>query len=308
MPDTPSYIFHAHAAVLGGRIIRIGEGPRGTFVKDGFIDLPGASLTVVGGRSTANVTGDELSRRVRTAVRFESGTAFAAGEFDDARAYFDSTLMPNAPRPPATTTKVSAAVQGVDVGLLARGNVRILADGIRGGFTARSERPGDELSIQLDRNTGFDGNLVTFIDAKGNRYELRVAVERDIFRKYDTYSAIEQVAGSRTFVRDYAHVLHRAGRTTGRAAVARVARTPDGGVLGTIVRPLKWNGPAFPGSRIDPNRPNSVYVPGLGFVFFGEIIIEPQSRRLTMLRIRLGSPFGGDFAAADVMDNTGGSF
>jgi hypothetical protein len=29
---------------------------------------------------------------------------------------------------------------------------------------------------------------------------------------------------------------------------------------------------------------------------------------LTMLRIRLGSPFGGDVAAADVMDNTGGSF
>jgi hypothetical protein len=74
-------------------------------------------------------------------------------------------------------------------------------------------------------------------------------------------------------------------------------------VHGTVVKPLKWKGPAFPGSTLDPERTNAVTIPGFGKVFFGEISLAPESRRLTMLRLSLGSPVGGDAAAADVMDN-----
>ncbi len=72
---------------------------------------------------------------------------------------------------------------------------------------------------------------------------------------------------------------------------------------GTVVKPLQWKGPEFPGSTIDPERRNTLSVPGFGRVSFGEITLAPESRRLTMVSITLGSPIGGDFACADVMDN-----
>jgi len=46
-----------------------------------------------------------------------------------------------------------------------------------------------------------------------------------------------------------------------------------------------------------------VTIPGFGTVYFGEITLAPQMRRLTMVRVNLGSPIGGDFASGDVMDN-----
>src|SRR5205814_1810384 len=114
----------------------------------------------------------------------------------------------------------------------------------------------------------------------------------------------------RTFVRKFPYVLRRAtaARRSGKTAAPRLLRTEDGGVQGTVVKPLRWRGPAFPNSSLHPDGPNSVYIPGLGVVYFGEILVAQQSRRLTMVRIALGSDVGGDLAAADVMDNGGGSF
>jgi hypothetical protein len=108
-------------------------------------------------------------------------------------------------------------------------------------------------------------------------------VAKDVFDTHDTFSAITA------------------------APAASLARSVDGAAHGTIMKPLKWKGREFPGSAIDPEQSNTVSIPGFGRIFFGEITITPQSRRLTMVRLDLGSPIGGDCACADVMDNGGGS-
>jgi len=46
-----------------------------------------------------------------------------------------------------------------------------------------------------------------------------------------------------------------------------------------------------------------VYVPDFGKLVFGEILITALSRRLTLLRLELGSPEGGDVACAEVESN-----
>jgi hypothetical protein len=73
---------------------------------------------------------------------------------------------------------------------------------------------------------------------------------------------------------------------------------------GTIVKSIRWANQPYPGATIDGHV---VTVPEFGRIFFGEVAVQKMSRRLTMMRLELGSPIGGDAAFADVQDNGGWS-
>ena len=68
----------------------------------------------------------------------------------------------------------------------------------------------------------------------------------------------------------------------------------------TLVRKIEWDGKPAAGSVIDHH---SVVVPEFGRVFFGEIIIAPYARRVTLLRLELGSDSGGSGGGPDVDTN-----
>ena len=57
----------------------------------------------------------------------------------------------------------------------------------------------------------------------------------------------------------------------------------------TIVKSIRWDGKPFPKSEIHDNM---VVLPTFGRVFFGELLISEYSRRLTMVRMALGSDCG----------------
>ena len=48
---------------------------------------------------------------------------------------------------------------------------------------------------------------------------------------------------------------------------------------------------------------NSVIVPDFGTIYFGEILVNASARRLTMVRLNLGSPTGGSGAYVEVDTN-----
>jgi hypothetical protein len=282
MADNQRFKFHGHAAALSGRIVRVGEGTKAKFIKNAFIDLPAAALPATGGRSSAPRSRKNLTDPVvRTFVRFENASVSSEGVYEEAKGHFEVTQGKRASNTLTPVTKVSADVRGLDIGL--KGNVRMTIKRVRGGFTSKKNMAAGESGIQLTRETGFDGNSVTFVDEKGKPYILTVGIAKELFDTHDTFSAITA------------------------APNAALARTDDGAAHGTVVKPLRWKGREFPGSAIDPERPNTVSIPGFGQVSFGEITMTPQSRRLTMVRLDLGSPIGGDCACADVMDNGGGS-
>ena len=308
MPDSRRYVFHGHAAALGGRIVRMGQDKGARIVKDGFIDLPASALTVAGGRSTARIDPSQLTHPdVKKIVRFEKATAFSEGIFDDVKGHFAVTQGQREESTLTATTTVRAEVLGLQVGLQGDGNVRMVINGVRAGFTSRSGSAGGETPVQLEKDTGFDGNVVTFIDEKGKPFTLVVDIERDVFFEHDTFSGLTAAAGASKFLRKFGHTLHLSSLAGSKQlpTAPPLIRTDGGAVQGTIVKPIAWKGAAFPESRIDPDRPNNVFIPGLGTIFFGEITIARQSRRLTMVRGKLGSPFGGHLAAVDVQDNGG---
>lgn len=306
MPLTRRYLFHGHAAAIGGRIVRLGEGKQAKLIKDGgFIDLPASSLTVVGGKSQADLDLSQLKDPVaQQVVRFTAAKAISEGVYDDSKGYYAATLGERSRDSLTTTTRVKAEVLGLQVGL--EGNPRMTIKTVRGGFSSQNSNASGETPVQLDPDTVFEG--VTFTDAAGKNYTLVVEVEPDVYRDNDTYSKLTDAASGPGFQRKFGHTLFLsapAAQTKTFKAAPELKRTDGGAVQGTIIKPLKWKGAEFPGSRIDPDTRHSVYVPGIGTIYFGEISIARQARRLTMVRANLGSPAGGDFAAVDVQDNGG---
>jgi hypothetical protein len=60
----------------------------------------------------------------------------------------------------------------------------------------------------------------------------------------------------------------------------------------SVVNQITWNGNTTQGNRL--------VVPDFGVIYFGELYINRFTRRLTLMRIQLGSPDGGDLALGDV--------
>jgi hypothetical protein len=302
MSLTRHYMFHGHAAALGGRLIRIGEGKNAQLIKDAFVDLPASALTVAGGRSSADLEGTQINGPVAQVVRFKTARLFSEGVFDDVRGHMAATMGERDEETLSATTRVRVDIAGLEMGLADR--ARMLVKLIAGGFTSRSTGVSGETPVQLDRDTRFDG--VTFVDDKGQSYTLVVAVEPGVSQDHDTYGKLMTVANEAGFVKKFGHTLHlTSAPAKGKGASTaspRLQRTDGGAVQGTIVKPLRWRGKPFPGSTIDRNM---VRIPDLGRFFFGEISIARQSRRVTMVRANLGSPVGATLAAGDFQDNGG---
>jgi hypothetical protein len=312
MPHSRRFVFHGHAAALGGRIIREGDGREAKPVKDGFINFPGSSLTVVGGKSTATISPRQIEHpTVQKFIRFDSADSIATGEYDDPEKYFRSSLKRADRGKLKTTTIVQTKVLGLDVGV--DGEPRMHVTGVRGGFTSRSAADGTETPVRLDPDTGFDGNSVAFFDKEGNRYTLIVEVDLRPFNTNPTFSALTAAAKTPQFAQRFGAALFlnapkgaakgKGKKKTLLIARPKLRRTDGGAILGSIVKPVRWEGTEFPGSTIDPKHPNRVKIPDFGTVSFGEILVDRQSRRITMLRGDLGSYMGAEMAACDFVDN-----
>lgn len=86
----------------------------------------------------------------------------------------------------------------------------------------------------------------------------------------------------------------------GRGKTSQVFDRYDDIIFTTLVSELKWKGKPHPTAIIEGH---GVYVPGMGRVYFGEMVIERHARRVTMLRLHLGSPIGLRVGFGDVGTN-----
>jgi hypothetical protein len=276
------FIFRGNAAAFNGRLIR----PVDLVLENSCA----SSLPVVGGRSVSRVGpqafGDE--------VRFKEASTFAEGLFDDARQYEELTHQRGREDLLTTTTRVSAEVRGAVVGAKPQATIaRVFA-----GMRSSSPTGSGETSIRIDRESAVEGFVI-------DGYTLVVELGTDLFERHDTRAKLLAAADEPAFVAEFGHHLHL------RATFDARAVPPAGRVVVgheylhcTIVRRLRWDGDPFPGSKIDDNL---VVLPNFGRVYFGELLVTASSRRLTMIRMELGSPVGGFITFGDIEDNGGWS-
>jgi hypothetical protein len=275
----PRLIFRANASAIGGRIVK---------PKDIVLETDAASsLTAAGGRSRSKVENGNFG----DLVRFGTASTLAEGLFDDAKKWAD-VLCGNLSEDTLTaSTKVRAEVHD----LVVAAKAPFMAARVVGAFTAKSAAGGGEPTIALGRETAIEGAAL-------GTYRLIVEFNTKVFQRYDTLAKIRTAADDPKFVRDNGDSLFMTTAVSGRTAASPAGRLVETGgtVYGTIVKSIRWADKPYPGAEIDHHV---ITIPDCGQIFFGEILISSQSRRLTMVRLRLCCPFGGTIVCCDTEDN-----
>jgi hypothetical protein len=280
------YLFHGHASAIGGRIVR----HKNNKPIDLVIEAAGYSaLTPVGGRSRSKVAGRDFGGL----VRFGSALTFAEGLFENHRQVIAASQGRLPEDALVATTRVGADILDIVVGL----KPQLMVKRLRGTLHSRSPFASGQPSIQpIDarKQTAIEG---VFIDD----YELIVELNTPIFKRLNTHAKLLTAVDDPRFVTRHGHHLFM------RSGVDKRHSPPTGRLVtshqmihGTIVNNLQWRRKPFPGAHIDHN---SVKVPRFGRIYFGELLIAEQSRRLTMMRVSLGSPIGGQVAFSDMDPN-----
>jgi hypothetical protein len=268
------FVFRGNAAAFGGRIVR---------PDDIVLEMPGASsLPVTGGRSVSKIG----RTRFKEFASFDSASTFAEGLFDDrqgAIAVSNHLLQEDAL---TTSTRVQAEIRKLVVGSKQRLSVERLAAELRAKSPAGSGEPRITLGDVMVEGVVIDG------------FKLRVEIERGVFQRYDTHAKLLTAADDEDFVRRHGKHLFMTTNLEERPAPPPGRLVPGcETIYATIVRTIEWDGPADPAAQIDHH---SVVVKDFGRIFFGEILITSSSRRLTLMRLELGSDDGGSAGGPDV--------
>ena len=268
MELTRRYLFNGSAAAYGGRFVRPDDVV--------LASSGGSALAITGGRS---VWRDryQAGAIVPHPVRGNLGRG-AGGQPPRAVRVTNRQLSAEAL---TATTRVSSRCRGVEIG--GAPPVRrtdepeptmSVAD-VSAALLSRSARPGHESSVIIE---GATLTTMTFDSPVHGRFKLDVGLDIEPFRKCDT----------RAKVIENGRIIQKHGDRDM--------------VFSTIVTKLVWQkGRAYPGST--PRGTNGIYIPNLGAFYFGELIIQWSTRRLTMIRVELGSPTGGSGSVSDVDTN-----
>lgn len=108
---------------------------------------------------------------------------------------------------------------------------------------------------------------------------LKVDLDLDIFHRNDTFdAATAQCSNRKDFV-----------------------RSGKGVIVANIVKSVTLVGE--PDKRINIVQPNKIHWDNFGWIILGEFLISAQYRRLTMVRLELGSPVMGSAAVGEVETN-----
>jgi hypothetical protein len=286
MEFTRRFLFHGNAAAIGGRILRRNTNKPIDLVIDSTCE---SSLMPVGGRSHSKVD----ARNYDDLVSFSSASTLAEGLFDNHRKAVQASYGRVPEDSLVAATRVSAEIHDVSVGTGPTLTVRLLRATLHSLSPLGSGQPSIK-PVDVRKQTAVEG---VFIDG----HELLVELNLPVFKQYDTQAKLLTAVDNPKFVKLHGHSLFM------RSGVDRRTPPPAGRLVtshqqihGTIVSKLRWRGRPFPGASIDHN---SVKIPKFGRIYFGEILISDRARRLTMMRVKMGSPIGGDVAFASTEPN-----
>jgi hypothetical protein len=277
------YVFHSHAAAFGGRIVR---------PKDIVLEAGGASaLLVTGGRSVAKLQRTEFDEFFVV----ESANTLAEGFFEDKAAFVEVTHRRTLEQTLTAISRARTEVNGLAIGR----KPRLAIGRIRAELANRSAGHSGQPSIRIGKDTVIDG-----ISIEGHK--LVVELNTKPYIRYDTHAKLLAAMDDAKFLSESGETLFMSKRfgTDSKTPAFRKLLRRGNTLYATIVKSIRWVGKPFPKSEIHDNM---VVLPTFGRVFFGELLIAEYSRRLTMVRMEMGSDSGGSASAGDVESNGGWS-
>jgi|GEM_PF-1402778 len=301
-PVEKRFIFNGSAVAFAGRIRR----PEDVFVKA----AAGSHLPVTGGQAEIKLQGQELAPyHYKAFIKFTTAHTRAQGDFSDPRKAADYTHSNHGENELPANTVVQSRLEGLQIDAEAdpeKQTPRRLLEvkALEVHMESTSTRHGEPISFR-SLSVDFDGIKLT--SGTSAPVELKVHTAPEVFSECDTkQKLVDRYAKDGEFRKKFAACFHPPGTSLpgmigdifSRHELPHADRGP---IVATFVTQLEWVGGVAPeGTEILNNR---LTVHGLGRIYFGEIIVEEGSRRVTLLRFELGSLIGGDASACEVVSN-----
>jgi hypothetical protein len=270
----PRFVFHGNASGVSAHIRR---------PQDRILAVQAScALPAIGGHCEDAVGPTKLDKW----VSFDSASTYAHGDYVNADQGLATTLPAAqggiAFHEAVTETRVSARV----LGLVILGRVHIAELAI--GLISRSVLERNQPPIRLEDNV-LEG--VRIDDAK-----LKITLAQDFYCLHDTKNKLRD-AHDRGLSEHHARMFLPS--VPGEEEIKGFPEA-NGTVKCTLVQDICWDGPEHPTAKI---HGHVVVVPHFGKIYFGEMLITGDSRRLTMVRFQLGSDDGGEVTAGDGQTN-----
>jgi hypothetical protein len=267
------FIFHANAVALAAHVRR---------PDDYFIPAVASScLPVTGGKGNAKSPAGSF----KDLISYGSASSDVSGDFvpaADAVQFTHGNHWRN-----NLSTATSAECQITDLKMM-NGNRRVEARQLRATLASISDRR---------RATAFHTLSADFNEVSIDGHSLSVTTCCEIFTDHPTKQKLVQGFAGKKELRDrFAHCFF------GQMPGSYRRRIPEFGgiIVATVVSKLAWTGDSPEHAVISGN---SVKIEGFGTLYFGEIMVEQDFRRLTLIRFELGSPVGGDGSIVDLQAN-----
>lgn len=214
-------------------------------------------------------------------LSFTAASTRATGDYTDPRRAVDFTNGNYADNELSTLTLVEARVSGFKIAIPQDSAVR----------TFEVEELLARLESTSDRRTpnAFRGLDAVFTNVTVNGNQLKVNTATDVFTQNETLEKLATTYEKNSdFRKQYGSLFYPTGQEqTGIAKLLWKPHLSAELVVATVVTGFTWltgpeAGKTIPGNRLD--------IDGIGSIYFGELLIEEEARRLTLLRLQLGSP------------------
>jgi hypothetical protein len=293
--DTPQsiekrFIYHANAVAFAAHFRR----PSDFQAKA----VASSCLPVTGGQAEA-ASGPQNFHEI---VSFASAATSAHGDFADTRRAVDFSRGNFGENELSTQTFVDARLSGLKISVAQ--DHPPTAAGKTVTFAVQELHARLESASDRRNPIAFRGLEATIKGVSVDGHELIVNTAPEICTQHETYDKlVKAYETDGNFRKQYGGLFYPTGNEkTGVGALLAKHTIPNAGgiIVGTLVSSLRWGGQAAAGTEIRGNR---LLIEGIGSIYFGEIIFEQSSRRLTLLRFQLGSPVGADGSACDVQSN-----
>lgn len=303
-PPEKRYIFNGSGVAFAARIRR----PDNHFIKA----AAASHLPVTGGLSESNIEGEAVGEyQYKDFITFKRAHSRSHGDFADTYKAVEFTHGNHGQNNLRAETSVESTLEGLRVDAPAdpdKGTPRrVFQVNKLKVYTSSTANRRDPISFHT-LNVDFDGlTLSTITDGTHGAVEVKVHTAPEVFSENDTKAKlIETYSKDGEFRKKYASCFHPIGANLpgilgnllGKHAIPN---SEEGPIVATFVTNVEIVGGNVPTGVEALN--NRLTVPGLGRIYFGEIVIDDKSRRVSMLRFEFGSRTGGDGTACEVVTN-----
>ena len=261
--EAPRFIFRGYAVPFGARVIAVGGKPAPRLLTS----PPVSALSVVGGTSRGTSAGSTRD----PAFKWGATLAESRGEVGT-----NGTQL----------TTVTCSLSNISA---KNDPIVFEADLLR--LSLVSNHPTTGQPSIVPREIAFGGDKGIFLDGK----QIRVEFEKDL-EAFPTFAAFEKAYRTdETFFKKYQSRCIRPTNAKPAAFGERLPRVTGGYVATTFVRRINYAGKNING--------NVLPLTGFGRIFFGEVLMHEYQRRITMVRLDMGSATEADAACVEIDSN-----